>query len=156
MTDPVLARLHPSPGRRVFAAGVLGVLGILLVWMAISTPASFGLRAFLGLAGLGALYVTQWLWRATARGVELTKDELREMGGEVIVRVDQLRAVERGPFAFKPSNGFLLRVHEKQPRAWAPGLWWRLGRSIGIGGVTGGHEGKAMAEAIQMLIQPLD
>lgn len=156
MTDPILAQLHPSPGRRVFAASVLGLLGILLVWMAVSTPADFGLRLFLGLAGFGALYVAQWLWRATSRGVELTAHELRETGGVVIVTVDQMRAVERGPFAFKPSNGFLLRVSEKQPRAWAPGLWWRFGRSIGIGGVTHGHEGKAMAEAIQMLISTRD
>ncbi|MEM1302400.1 MAG: hypothetical protein AAGH17_07450 [Pseudomonadota bacterium] len=152
MNDPVLAHLHPSPGRRIFAAGVLGLLGVLLVWMAVSTPANVGLRAFLALAGLGALYVMQWLWRATSTGVELTRAELREIGGPVIVRVDQLSGVERGPFAFKPSNGFLLRLHEKQPRAWVPGLWWRLGRSVGIGGVTSGHEGKAMAEAIQMLI----
>ena len=35
------------------------------------------------------------------------------------------------------------------PAAWTPGIWWRLGRRIGVGGLTG--EDAAMAELLEEL-----
>ncbi|HAR51528.1 MAG TPA: hypothetical protein DCS45_06565, partial [Roseovarius nubinhibens] len=49
---------------------------------------------------------------------------------------------------FKPSNGFIVILKEAQKPRWEPGMWWRLGRRVGIGGVTGAAEAKAMAEVI--------
>ena len=56
--------------------------------------------------------------------------------------------MDRGTFAFKPSNGFLLRTATKQPRLWKPGLYWRMGRRIGVGGITRAAEAKLMADVI--------
>jgi hypothetical protein len=56
--------------------------------------------------------------------------------------------VDRGTFAFKPSNGFLLRTETRQPRLWQPGLYWRTGRRIGVGGITRAAESKALADLI--------
>jgi hypothetical protein len=67
--------------------------------------------------------------------------------------MDGIRSVERGAFAFKPSHGFTLVMKEKQPRAWAPGLWWRLGRRVGVGGVTSAGQTKFMAEQIALRIE---
>jgi hypothetical protein len=50
----------------------------------------------------------------------------------------------------KPSNGFTVVMETKQPRAWAPGLWWRVGRRVGVGGVTGASQTKFMAEQIAL------
>jgi hypothetical protein len=58
--------------------------------------------------------------------------------------------VERGAFAFKPSNGFLVRLDKPLGRGWAPGLWWRLGRLLGVGGVTSASQSKAMAEILSL------
>jgi hypothetical protein len=70
----------------------------------------------------------------------------------MIVPIDQIRSVERGVFAFKPSNGFTIRLKSKAPAAWQPGLWWRAGRSVGVGGVTSSTPAKFMAEQIHDLI----
>jgi hypothetical protein len=35
---------------------------------------------------------------------------------------------------------------------WVPGLWWRIGRSVGVGGMTGAAETKMMAEMIEAMI----
>ena len=152
MTDDVIARLRPSGGRRIFATMTLGMLGLLLMWFAVTTPADALWRAVLFLFGAAAGYFCWRLWTATEQWIELTAEGLREASGALIVGLDQIEGVERGTFAFKPSNGFLLRLKTAQPRAWAPGLWWRMGKSVGIGGVTSGHEGKFMAEAIQTLL----
>ncbi len=51
----------------------------------------------------------------------------------------------------KPTNGFVVRARNSMPAAWTPWIWWRLGRRIGVGGLTGGGEGEAMAELLDEL-----
>lgn len=59
-------------------------------------------------------------------------------------------SVDRGVFAFKPSNGFLVRTRDGAPAAWVPGIWWRRGRSIGIGGLIPAHQTKLVAEVLSV------
>jgi len=49
----------------------------------------------------------------------------------------------------KPTNGFVVRARNSMPAAWTPGIWWRLGRRIGVGRLTG--EGETMAELLDEL-----
>lgn len=154
MSDDILARIEVSALLRWIGLGALLAVGGLLVWMALAGPdiAALWRVLLLALAGL-ALALGARMHGATAVGLELTPEVLRDGTGLVLARVDEIEAVERGAFAFKPSKGFLLRLKAKKPRAWMPGLWWRWGRRLGVGGVTPGHQTKAMAEAIQMLLQ---
>jgi hypothetical protein len=64
--------------------------------------------------------------------------------------------VERGAFALKPSNGFTLVMKHKSPRAWAPGIWWRTGYRVGVGGVTAAGQSRFMAEQIALMIARRD
>lgn len=153
--DParVVARLYPSAARRVFAALVLGGLGGILIWIAMAhPPQGLGWRLFLLGFGAFALWATMRMWQATALGLELTGEVLRDSEGRVLARLSDMRAVSRGVFAFKPSNGFLVTLHTPGPFAWAPGLWWRLGRRIGVGGVTGRNEARFMAEMLEDML----
>lgn len=153
--DParVVARLYPSVPRRILAALMLGGLGGLLVWIAMAhPPQAFGWRLFLLGFGAATLWATVRMWQATALGLELTGEELRDSAGQRLAHLSQVRAVSRGVFAFKPSNGFLLTLDAPGPAAWAPGLWWRLGRRIGVGGVTSRNEGRFMAEVLEEML----
>lgn len=151
--SPVIATLTPRTSRRVVAAALQGLLGLILVWLGAILPEGGPLlRALLLLAGGLMLAGTLRLWRATAARIELTAEALSDSDGRVLARIEQIRAVDRGPFAFKPSNGFLLHLDARARRAWVPGLWWRVGRFVGVGGATPRNEAKAMAEAIALLI----
>jgi hypothetical protein len=103
-------------------------------------------------AGTLAMYCAYGLWQATAHRLELTDSRLRDTSGKLDLPLSQITAIDRGTFAFKPSNGFVVVLNAPQPRAWAPGLWWCLGKRVGIGGVTSRHEGKFMAEQLAMKI----
>ena len=70
----------------------------------------------------------------------------------MIALIDEIERVERGMFAMKPSNGFLLRLKSRRQRSWQPGLWWALGRRVGIGGVTPGSQSKVMAQMLEALL----
>lgn len=150
----VLAELRPSPPRRIVGVVILGSLGSVLIYLALAyPPAAVGWTVFLVAFGALSLWLAVRMWQCTAIGLVLTDTTLSDQDGRLLARVDQIRAVNRGVFAFKPAGGFTLALHTSAPRAWAPGLWWRLGRSVGVGGVTHRHEARYMAEVLDALIK---
>ncbi|KPU84127.1 hypothetical protein JI58_05705 [Marinosulfonomonas sp. PRT-SC04] len=156
MLDPqteILATVMPSAIRRGAGLMMLCILGGLLVYVAIVTPpASMFWQAFL--LGLGAvvLWLAENMRRATKHGVVLTADELRTTDGQLLVRVEDMTGVVRGTFALKPSNGFSVLTKTNQTRAWAPGLWWRIGKRVGVGGVTAASQSKFMSEVLAQML----
>jgi hypothetical protein len=153
--DPtqVIARIQASPIRRVFAVGMQGILGCLLLYLAFNEDlAGFGYRLFLIVGGALSLWSAQRLWRATSVALELTSLELRNTDGKVLALCENMTKVDRGLFAFKPSNGFMIHLDQKHPRAWLPGMWWCTGKRLGVGGVIPSGEAKFMAETVQMMI----
>lgn len=144
----VYARAAASPGRRWLGVGMQYLLGLLILYVLFVQPPAAGWAVVMAVVGVGALILGDSMRRATVRRLELHRDTLRDDTGLVIARIEDVVAVERGVFAFKPSNGFVLVMKEKGDRAWAPGLWWRAGRRVGIGGVLPQAETKFMAEVI--------
>lgn len=152
-SDDILERISPNGPRRVFATGSLGILGALLVWIAASHPPSdIGFIVLLLVIGAGSLWLSWALWQASSVMLELTREELREQDGRVIARIDNIEKVDRGFFAFKPAAGFRLSLRERMPSAYAPGLWWRRGRMVMVGGVTSNAQSKAVADLISVRI----
>lgn len=155
MTDRiVIAAIPPSPVRRAVGTAMLAGAAALFVWVALARPPEGTLYPPLLLAAGGGLFWLAVRFRqSTGMALELTATELREAGGRRLVRLAEVRAVQRGTFAAKPANGFVLVLAEPQGWAWAPGLWWRTPRRLGVGGATPRFETQAMAEAIARLIE---
>lgn len=153
MADEILARVAVSTPRRWIGMGMLAALGGLLVWIALAQPPSdLGLRLFVLVFGGLVLWAADQMRRRSAAGLELTHDALRDSSGRVLVRLDQIEKVDRGALAFKPSNGFVLKLRRPHPRQWVPGVWWCTGRRLGVGGVTVGPQTRMMAEILQSRI----
>lgn len=154
--DGVLARVYASPMRRVFACAVLYGLGALLVYVALVRPPAILWLLFLLGFGLSVLVLAECMRRATRRTLILTQDSIIDDLGRILTTVAEIKSVERGVFALKPSNGFTLVLNTTGPRAWQPGLWWHSGRRLGVGGVVSSGPAKFMAERIAMLISERD
>ncbi|PSL20034.1 hypothetical protein [Shimia abyssi] len=152
MQEEILAVVGASAPRRWFGIVVMALLGGILIYFAMSTPPTLPWQVFLIVTGLAALWLADRTRRATEYMVELTSDGLRSSSGEVIATLDEIANVERGTFAMKPSNGFLVRLKKPRPRRWQPGLWWAMGRKVGIGGVTPGSQSKVMAQMLEALL----
>ena len=151
--DGIYAELQASPARRVFAYGVQFGLGAIIVYVTLVQPPSLPWMIFMLAFGVVMLWQAERLRRSTTVTIELTATELRDSAGTVLARIDEVQSVERGTLAFKPSNGFTLVLNSKKPRAWLPGLWWRYGRRVGVGGVTNAGQSKFMAERISLMIK---
>ncbi|TCS52939.1 hypothetical protein [Primorskyibacter sedentarius] len=146
--DEVLARAGASAARRVIGVAILTALGGLLLYVALTSVAVIGWQVFLVICGALALWAGQVMWRATSLALVLTREELRDSEGTLLARMSDITHVDRGAFAFKPSNGFMIKTESQQPRGWRPGIWWRLGRRVAIGGVIPSAEAKFMADMI--------
>ncbi|NCQ24923.1 MAG: hypothetical protein COW54_05480 [Rhodobacteraceae bacterium CG17_big_fil_post_rev_8_21_14_2_50_63_15] len=147
----VLMELRASPGRRLLGVGSMASLGLMLLYLTLVQATAMGWQIFMVGTGALSLWLAQRMWRATALHLELTRDGLRSSDGRMIAPLADVAAIERGVFAFKPSSGFLIRMEKKAPNAWQPGLWWRVGRRIGVGGVTPTTQSKVMAEMMSDL-----
>lgn len=152
MAQDPLATLKASPLRRVFGYSVMLGLGGISIYLALASAPTIGFRVLLLGFGVAILFAAECMRRATQMSVMLTDDGLFDSSGAQLVSLDNIAKIERGLFAFKPSHGFVVITKEKQPRAWAPGLWWRQGRRIGVGGVTPSGPAKFMAERLSMLL----
>lgn len=151
-----LIRLRASPTRRFIGAVMIGALGFLLIYIAASQPAAPLWRAVLAAFGLLVGWCGYELYRATAGAVVLKPEGLFTEDDAPLAPLDQIETIERGAFAFKPSNGFSVMLKTRQPFGWVPGLWWRVGRRVGVGGVTSPGEAKAIAELLQALLAQSD
>lgn len=149
----VLAVLRPSAPRRLVGVGAAFGLGLFLVWIGFARPPeALVWKLFVPGFGILMLWLADAMRRATGLQLELSREELRDSSGRIVARVADIAAIDRGAFAVKPSSGFRLRLAKAGKAAWAPGLWWRIGRNVGVGGMTGGNEGKYMAEVISEML----
>lgn len=151
-SDGYYARLGTSRIRRGFSISIVAVLGLLLVYLSFASLAGFIGRLALLASGFTVLVLAENMRRATALELRLTETQLIDSAGRVLADLDDVVAVNRGALAMKPSNGFTLILSKPASRAWAPGLWWRSGRRVGVGGVTSSGASKFMAEQIAMRI----
>lgn len=144
--------LGASFGRLWLGVFCTTALGVLLIWIVFAgRPAMIYQVSFL-IAGLLSLWLAATLRRAGQDRIVLTNKVLRTESGRVLARVENVHAVERGAFAFKPPNGFLVRLKEPDSdRGWVPGLWWKRGRLVGVGGVVSAGTSRAMAETLTAL-----
>lgn len=148
--DGIYATVRASPVRRWFGYGVLFSLGAVVLYTTLSHPPAVHWMLFMLIFGVAMLWLAERLRRATTMVITLTKDELLDSTGTVLARLEDVQSVERGAFALKPSNGFTLVMKRKSQRTWAPGMWWRMGYRVGVGGVTAAGQSRFMAEKIAL------
>ena len=154
--DGVYARITIAPARFYFAFAVQVALGLVLIYMAFVSPAGIIGKTLLIVLGAFMLLQANRLRNSIDCAVMLTDEGLVTNEGVVLAPIDQIKEVSRGAFALKPSNGFSVTLTESLGFLWVPGLWWRFGKRVGIGGVTGAGAAKFMAEQISYKIAARD
>ena len=150
MTDADSIEMKVSPFRRWFAAGTVALTGVIFLGMALQNPPNGALLQLM-IWALAALLLASALklWRDTEVGVRLVGTRLETCAGELIVAMEDVEAIERGHFAFRPSNGFSLSLKRKAALRWRMGLWWTAGKRAAFGGAASSVEAKRLAEAIE-------
>lgn len=149
----ILARLQIAPIRRWTGAIVLALIGVGLLYSGLFYPPAV-LLGRLAVFLLGFLMILQALWslRAKSGALVLKSDGLWVENGPQLAALDDIETVQVSAFAIKPSNGFAVVLRSPTGFKWVPGLYWCVGRRIGVGGATNPSQAKAMAETLSTLI----
>lgn len=151
------AVVAPASQVKRFCAYVLMVImGAVLIYTALAQPPALHWAIFLLVSGAALLWLAERLRKATQHGLLLTQVDLRDTSGKVIARLDDIRQIDRGALALKPTHGFTLLLTTRQQAGWAPGMWWRFGKRVGVGGVTAAAPVKKIAERITLFLQQRD
>ncbi len=148
--------LMVSPLRRWFALTALALLSGLCLYLVFNSPFAFGITVIGSLIAAGAFWAFAKMYQGTQLAVELRDEGLFLSDGRTLALMDQIEKVDRGTFSIKPTNGFTVILRDRQPFEFVPGLYWRSGRKLGLGGVTAPHMGKMMSEALAMRIAERD
>ena len=149
----ILVKLEAAQPRRMFGVLAMIGLGLVLLYIVATYPPSKPVALVSLMAtGMAFIWASTRLYRATTEVILLTREAITTESGDTICRIEDIASVDRGFFAFKPSNGFLIRTKTSRTRSWAPGMWWSFGKNIGIGGVTHPRQGKEMVSIIQMML----
>ncbi len=152
MSD-IIARLQISQGRRWAGVIVLGLIGVGLIYSGLVYPPAT-LLGRLAIFLLGSLLLLQAYWNLQVKSgaLILKEDGLWVEGGAQLAALDNIETVQVSAFAIKPSNGFAVVLKQPVRSKWVPGLYWCVGRRIGVGGATNPSQSKAMAELLSTLI----
>lgn len=107
-----------------------------------------GTAVFMAVLVVGLLAFARALFLTDAARLVFDGERLVDDTGAVICALEEIERVDRGFAFFKPSSGFVITLKAPGPRGWSPGLWWRLGRRVGVGGATPSRAGRHMADAL--------
>ena len=148
---------RPSPVRRGIGVGVQVALGLILLYVGFTAPPQvlFWQVFLIGLGALSLLAASR-SWQATSGAVVLRADGLWTDDGQPIAPLDDISKVDRALFTMKPSNGFLLFTRTALGRRWVPGMWWRVGRRVGIGGMLPGAQAKLFSDTLAAMVDARD
>lgn len=136
---------RPAAARWSLLAAICALTGIFL-WLGLRDGA-----VIMGVLAIPTGLVGVAVFLAKGLAVRFDGQAVFDDTGRVLCRIDQIEKVERGLAPLSPSSGFVIRTFASQPGGWSPGLWWRFGRRIGIGGATSAKAGRNMASAIDLV-----
>ncbi len=149
----ILARLQIAPVRRWVGVIILALIGVGLIYSGLVYPPA-ALLGRLAIFLLGFLIILQAYWNLQVRSgaLVLKEDGLWVENGPQLAALDNIETVQVSAFSIKPSNGFAVVLRSPARLKWVPGLYWCVGRRIGVGGATHPAQAKAMAELLSTLI----
>lgn len=153
MSDVIL-KIQPTYSRRLFGMAILSIAAFVMFSFAfVETSQSALLKLILFLMGYAFLWqvVTTILMKNAA--LILSRDGLFDEQGRLVCALSNIAEIDKGVFSFKPSNGFLIRLHHSNGINWTPGLYWCVGKRIGIGGALNPSQTKELADKLLLLQQ---
>lgn len=155
--EPIVLKAGFVQARRwlgVISLGLPAVLvGIVILQGAITSPQSLIIVLLIAAAFGWSAYR---MWNVPIAGIEFDGSELRTQDGVVIAKLQDIVSVQTGIFALRPSNGFMMVMKDSERVPTRPGIYWRQGRHIGVGGLLQAAEAKAIGRALQFAVAKRD
>lgn len=146
--DRTIDRLEVKGARHWTALALVAALALVLLSQVFVPDLPIVARGVVLVLALASAWLCLGLARRGPSSIMVTDLGLVDNFDRVICTFDQIEKIDHGAFALKPSKGFLIRLRASANPGWHPGLWWRYGKRVGIGGMTPAAETKLLAEVL--------
>ena len=90
----------------------------------------------------------KFLKRYSKVGFLINQSGLFNLDGSVICEIGDIERIDVSPYTFKSANGFIVILKTKSSFKSIPGLYWRLGKRISIGGLVSKNESKFLSQTL--------
>ena len=104
-----------------------------------------------------SIFIAFWFKRFLSQysnvGFLINKMGLYDLHENLICRISDIQRVDSSPYTFKSANGFIIILKEKTSFQLVPGLYWRLGRRISVGGLISKNESKLLSTAVANFLE---
>ena len=94
------------------------------------------------------LWFIRFLKRYSKIGFLINQSGLFNLDGSIICKMDDIERIDISPYTFKSANGFIVILKTKSSFNLTPGLYWRLGKRISIGGLVSKSESKFLSQTL--------
>ncbi len=101
---------------------------------------------------LQVVWLRKFLNHYSKIGFLINKVGLFDLNENIICKIDDIKRIDASPYTFKSANGFLILLDTKSSFKSIPGLYWRYGHRISIGGLVSKHESKYLAGILSDLV----
>ena len=147
-----LITLKMSKLKRLSGALLIFVLGTTLLFSVYkkSNPGYTVYESLFLLVGLILIFVSWRIGRARLTGIKLTKSGIYDLNDVKLCAILDINYIDRRTFAIKPANGFIIHLKNSAKSFWIPGLCWRIGKRLAIGGMLSKQECKAFANLLEI------
>jgi len=151
MSDETIKLVAPFvPARRWFGVFSLGLPAFLIAALLVQGAITNVLSVILLLI-VAAVFGSAAYRMATVpdAGIVFDGHSLSTEDGVLLAAIEDIAEVQTGIFAMRPSNGFTLIMKKAGKMPTRPGIYWRQGRHMGVGGLLRAAEAKSIGKAIQ-------
>ena len=94
------------------------------------------------------LWFRRFLKRFSKVGFLINQSGLFNLDGSIICEIGDIEKIDVSPYTFKSANGFIVILKTKTSFKSIPGLYWRLGKRLSIGGLVSKTESKFLSQAL--------
>ena len=136
------------PSHRIKILGtVIFILSLFLIYtlLTLNDKISFSDFLLIPILVISILWFRRFLSRYSKIGFVISTDGLFDLNMDLICTIDDIKKIDVSPYTFKSANGFIILLKTKSSFKSIPGLYWRVGKRISIGGLVSKNESKLLS-----------
>ena len=152
-TDGTVRYELPNHRVKLLAVTIFGLM-LFLIYTLLKTSVESG-KALLFLISIfliSTLWFKKFISQHPKVGFLLNQEGIFNLDNSIVCRIEDIETIDTSPYTFRSANGFIVFLRERSTFKIVPGLYWRLGNRISIGGLVSKAESKFLSTTMLNLM----
>ncbi len=102
------------------------------------------------------IWLKRFLKKFSKIGFLINELGIFNLDESIICKIENIKKIDVSPYTFKSANGFIIFQKTKGSFKIVPGLYWRAGKRISIGGLISKNESKFLSSTLLEIIKGIN